>query len=65
MPDRLPGGYRHIQGAVDACDLKLSAGEIAYLEEPYIPHKLVGVMAQNTLEASNDKQVWSIGDQKI
>lgn len=56
---------KHIQGAVDACDLKLSAGEIAYLEEPYIPHKLVGVMAQNTLEASNDKQVWSIGDQKI
>ena len=56
---------KHIQGAVDACDLKLSAGEIAYLEEPYIPHKLVGVMAQNTLEASNDKQVWSIGDQKF
>lgn len=56
---------KHIQGAVDACDLKLSAGEIAYLEEPYIPHKLVGVMVQNTLEASNDKQVWSIGDQKI
>lgn len=56
---------KHIEGAVDACKLKLSAKEIAYLEEPYIPHKLVGVMAQNTLEASNDKQVWSIGDQKI
>lgn len=56
---------KHIQGAVDACDLKLSAEEIAYLEEPYIPLKLVGVMAQNTAEASNDKHVWSIGDQKM
>jgi aryl-alcohol dehydrogenase-like predicted oxidoreductase len=35
----------HIEGAVKAANLKLSAEEIAYLEEPYIPHKLVGMMA--------------------
>lgn len=37
----------HIEGAAKATELKLSAEEIAYLEEPYVPHKLVGVMAQN------------------
>lgn len=37
----------HIDGAVKAVDLELTAEEIAYLEEPYVPHKLVGVMAQN------------------
>ena len=38
----------HIEGAAKAVDLSLSSSEIAYLEELYIPHKLVGVMAQNT-----------------
>ena len=37
----------HIDGAVHAVDLELTPEEIAYLEEPYVPHKLVGVMAQN------------------
>lgn len=37
----------HIDGAVKAIELKLSANEIAYLEEAYTPHNLVGVMAQN------------------
>ena len=37
----------HIEGAAKAVDLELTAEEIAYLEEPYVPHKLVGVMAQN------------------
>lgn len=35
----------HVDGAVKAVDLKLTPEEIAYLEEPYVPHKLVGVMA--------------------
>ena len=35
----------HIEGAVKAAELKLTAEEIAYLEEPYVPHKLVGMMA--------------------
>ncbi|MCI8509763.1 MAG: aldo/keto reductase [Lachnospiraceae bacterium] len=38
----------HIEGAVKAVDLTLDAEEIAYLEQPYVPHKLVGVMQQNT-----------------
>ena len=37
----------HIEGAVKAVGLTLSAEEIAYLEEPYVPHRLVGVMAEN------------------
>lgn len=36
-----------LDGAVRAVDLKLTADEITYLEEPYVPHALVGVMAQN------------------
>lgn len=33
----------HIEGAAKALDLILSEDKIAYLEEPYIPHALVGV----------------------
>lgn len=49
----------HVDGAANAVDLKLSKEEIAYLEEPYIPHKLVGVMAQNTRTAKLEKKVWN------
>ena len=35
----------HVDGAVAAVDIELSPEEIAYLEEPYVPHKLVGIMA--------------------
>ena len=37
----------HIEGAAKAAELDLTAEELAYLEEPYVPHSLVGVMAQN------------------
>ena len=37
----------HVDGAVHAVDLELTQDEIHYLEELYIPHALVGVMAQN------------------
>lgn len=37
----------HITDAVKSVDVKLSDEEIAYLEDPYIPHELVGVMAEN------------------
>lgn len=40
--------FHHIEGAVKAVDLALTAEELAWLEEPYVPHALVGVMAQNT-----------------
>ena len=56
---------RHIEGAAKAVDLKLTAEECAYLEEPYVPHPLVGVMAQNTPAAAKESHVWSTGNQKI
>ena len=36
----------HLEGPAAAADLVLSVEDIAYLEEPYVPHALVGVMAQ-------------------
>ncbi|MBD5546653.1 MAG: aldo/keto reductase [Lachnospiraceae bacterium] len=55
----------HIEGAAKAVDFVLSEEETAYLEEPYVPHALVGVMAQNTAAAAKEKHVWSTGNQKI
>lgn len=55
----------HIEGAAKAVELVLSEEERLYLEEPYIPHTLVGVMAQNTVSAAKEKHVWSTGNQKI
>ncbi|GKX65215.1 aldo/keto reductase [Inconstantimicrobium mannanitabidum] len=37
----------HIDDAVSAVSVKLTPEELAYLEEAYVPHKLVGVMAEN------------------
>ena len=50
----------HIEGAVKAVDLELTGEEAAYLEELYVPHKLVGVMAQNTPAAAGSSQVWTV-----
>ncbi|WP_317177977.1 aldo/keto reductase [Pectobacterium sp. HCp5_1] len=47
----------HIDGAVKAVNLTLSDDEIRYLEESYRPHRLVGVMAQNTPQTQAKKQV--------
>lgn len=55
----------HVDGATKATDLTLTAEECAYLEAPYVPHALVGVMAQNTAAAAEDDHVWSTGNQKI
>ena len=38
---------KHIEDAVAAVGVKLTAEEVAYLEETYVPHKLVGVMQFN------------------
>ncbi len=45
---------KHIDGLAKAAELKLSDDETAYLEEPYIPHRLAGVMAQNNLESAKE-----------
>ena len=55
----------HIEDAAKAVDLALAPDEMAYLEEEYVPHKLVGVMAQNTPAAAKGQHVWSAGNQKI
>ena len=55
----------HIEGAAKAVDIVLTDDETAYLEEPYVPHSLAGVMAQNKPSDKNDKHVWSTGSQKI
>lgn len=56
---------RHIEGAAKAAELMLSEQEISYLEELYVPHNLVGVMAQNTQDTAKESHVWSTGNQKI
>ena len=56
---------KHVEGAAKAVDLTLTDEEIAYLEEPYVPHPPAGVMAQNKRDDSNKKHVWSTGDQTI
>ena len=55
----------HIEGAAKAVDCVLTGDEIACLEEPYVPHPLAGVMAQNKRENAKQKHVWSTGDQTI
>lgn len=49
----------HVDGAARSVELTLTQEELRYLEEPYIPHRLVGVMAQNTPAAAGEKHVWS------
>ena len=55
----------HIEGAGRAVELTLTPEECAWLEAPYVPHPLVGVMAQNTAAAAKERHVWSTGDQKL
>ena len=55
----------HVEGAAKATELILAKEEIAYLEELYTPHELVGVMAENTQAAAKETHVWSAGSQEI
>ena len=48
----------HVDGAAAAVGLALSDEDIAYLEEPYVPHAIVGVMAQNKPADSGKEHVW-------
>ena len=49
----------HIEGAVNSVELALTSDDIRYLEEPYVAHELVGVMADNKVSASDDEKVWA------
>ncbi len=55
----------HVETAAKATELKLTDEEMKYLEEPYVPHHLVGVMADNTPEKVKEKHVWGTGSQKV
>lgn len=48
----------HIEGAVKALDVHLTDEDIRYLEEPYTPHNLSGVMAVNKPKME-EKPVWA------
>jgi len=48
----------HIDGAVGSVNLTLSQEDITYLEELYVPHNLVGVMADNKETLNDNKKVW-------
>lgn len=49
----------HVEGAVNSVELTLSDDDISYLEEPYVAHDLVGVMADNKVSASDNDKVWA------
>lgn len=49
----------HVEGAVKAVDVRLTEEECRYLEECYVPHKLVGVMTDNTPASAKQEHVWS------
>ena len=53
---------QHIEGAAKAVELALTEDETAWLEEPYVPHALVGVMVQNTPAVARESHVWQTGD---
>lgn len=46
----------HVEDAVKAVELTLTDAELAYLEEPYVPHALAGAMAQNTIPAAKESR---------
>lgn len=37
----------YLDDAAGALEVKLSADEVAYLEEPYVPHKIMGANSSN------------------
>ena len=49
----------HVEGAVNSIELNLTDKDIQYLEEPYVAHDLVGVMADNKVSATDNEKVWA------
>lgn len=45
----------HIEGAAAAVDVQLTEEEAAFLEEMYVPHRLVGVMAEKSVNCGPGK----------
>ena len=40
----------YLDDATGALDVKLSAEDVAYIEEPYVPHRIVGAIDHNPAE---------------
>ena len=51
------GVMPNIEGVIKSLDLHLTSEDIRYLEEPYAPHNLSGVMAVNKPTMS-EEPVW-------
>lgn len=49
-----------VENSVKCLDVKLTPEDIQYLEEAYVPHNLVGVMAQNVPAAADKEQRWTV-----
>ena len=48
----------HVDGAIGAVELELTDEEVAFLEEQYVPHAIVGVMAQNKPTDAGKEHIW-------
>ena len=57
--------FSHVEGMAKAADVCLTKKEIDYLEEPYVPHALVGVMAQNTAEQAKENVLCFTGEASV
>ena len=53
-----------IEDIAATVNLHLTKEDIAYLGDPYIPHALAGVMAQNR-PAMTDTPVWTVGSKLL
>lgn len=43
---------KNYDDAVDALDIRLEQEEVEYLEEPYLPHKIIGAIGANPPEGT-------------
>lgn len=48
---------KHVEDAASSVGIKLTEEEMTYLSEPYVPHKLVGVMSNNKKGHFFDKTI--------
>lgn len=51
---------QQIRNVAAAVNVELTAEQIAYLEEPYVPHRLVGVMDFNRPKEDAGRHVWPV-----
>ena len=50
VPDHRGTKAAHFDDAAGALSVKLRGEDIAYLEEPYLPHRIVGAIDRNPEE---------------